>query len=1706
MRDITASVLARKNMPEKTKMLAKWFIPLLLIATGFFAVTRLSTVFAANPAVSIDQCDNGPVGGTPVSCDNPGNPNNHYGSGNVNASKAHWNEGDVLPYRAVLHNLNPGINTVTFSFDTAKSSELRHAIDYLASFDVTETTGAATSTHANGNDPCGDIFVCTPSTPTATATITNPAYLTTSYPTSCANGTFTGTALSGQLIKAWSAAAGGVSAMSLSFPDASLPTSGDCTPRFKITFTVASGTSDVVIAWGGHIAANGPVAIGGYWGTGNAIPSGSPYHMHAGFPQESPVPTSFNVGNQDLQLASDAIIAAQTPTVTTELHNDSNESVIALNSTAGLNTSVHDKATVGGVTNGTPTGSVTFRFYTSSAACTNDTTFSAGTTKGTVTLVSGVAHPSTASGALGPGTYAFKAQYASNDTTKWNNATSSCEVFNIGKAQLGINTTVHSDSPDQALAGNLALGSGAHDSATVTGKVGSLTLPDVTFYFFAKGVACTNGSTTGATPLNTVAPDSTTGIAHPSTSQTNLAAGTYNFMAVVGSNTNYDGTTSNCEPFTVNKSQLTMESKVHDTNHVDKTSSSVALGSVMHDTAKVTGGTVGGFSTEAITFKFYSNNECTGDGTTVSNTGADENDGTRDRSAASISLGAGSYAYKAFVAGNNDYLGTDSGCELFTVNKAQLTVTTNVHDANHTDKTNSSVPLGSVMHDTATVTGGVGGFTVPTPTFTLTSSYTNSCTDGTAVGNDGAEGAAAKSADSTALGAGSYAYRASVVGNDNYIGANSACEPFGVNKVQLGISTTVHNESGDVALVGNLPLGGGAHDSATVTNKVGTFTLPNVTFYFFAKDVACTNGSTAGATQLNTVAPNGSDVAHPSTSKTNLAAGSYNFMAVVVGDSNYDGATSNCEPFTVDKGTPAVATEIHKVVGEIDSVLSGALPLGGTVHDKATVTGNGIAGFEPSGNVEFTFFVGDCVQPSATLASGSVALSGTDPGIAHPSDNQGPLTADNYSFRAHYVGDSNYNDATSDCEPFTVSKSPLGISTTVHNESGDVALVGNLPLGGGAHDSAAVTGKVGAITLPDVTFYFFPKGITCTNGDISGATALNTISPDGTTGVAHPSTSETSLAAGTYNFMAVVAGDTNYTGATSDCEPFTVNKARLGITTNVHDTAHGDITSSSVALGSVTHDTATVSGGVSGFALPATSFTMTSNFVASCSAGSAVTNNGTEGSAIKSADSSALNAGSYAYRAVVASDTNYTGATSDCEPFTVNKAQLSVSTDIHNPAHAVVTSVGLGTAVHDTATVTGQVGSIAPTGATTFYFGSGVAESCKDTNVYPVIATSGSLDSGKPRSVDTSALSAGNYQFWAHVAGDDNYISADSSCEPLTVNKADLTLSTVIHDASHGTVTSVSAGSTVHDQANVSGIVSGFAPVNNVTFAFYRGGNCTTGTVESAGSAAIVSGIAHPSDSKGPLNAGAYAFKASYVGTNDPNYNSANAACEPLTVNKVTPSISTTPSAGGLVGVVLNDTATLSGGNNPTGDVTFRLYPPSDPTCLGTASYTFTDSVAPYATSPGFTSNAAGVWHWTAHYVGDVNNNPADSACASEAVTVTAPALLWCSPGFWATALKQNRAAVLTYLFTHTGSGLVLTSFKYNNIPNNLKVPLSKKAPSSDPTLAQVLLDPSGYGGPAFNAVANYIALRLGWNGTQNTGENCPLDAHGNLTTTIIAI
>lgn len=104
--------------------------------------------------------------------------------------------------------------------------------------------------------------------------------------------------------------------------------------------------------------------------------------------------------------------------------------------------------------------------------------------------------------------------------------------------------------------------------------------------------------------------------------------------------------------------------------------------------------------------------------------------------------------------------------------------------------------------------------------------------------------------------------------------------------------------------------------------------------------------------------------------------------------------------------------------------------------------------------------------------------------------------------------------------------------------------------------------------------------------------------------------------------------------------------------------------------------------------------------------------------------------------------------------------------------------------------------------------------------------------------------------------------------------------------------------------------------------------------------------------------------------------------------------ISTTPSGSVGVGGTISDSATIGGGLSPSGNVTFTLFGPTDPTCAGTPlSTTIGAVVARNATSGNVVATSAGTYNWVAVYGGDANNGPATSPCGSEQVVVTSTIL-----------------------------------------------------------------------------------------------------------------
>lgn len=360
----------------------------------------------------------------------------------------------------------------------------------------------------------------------------------------------------------------------------------------------------------------------------------------------------------------------------------------------------------------------------------------------------------------------------------------------------------------------------------------------------------------------------------------------------------------------------------------------------------------------------------------------------------------------------------------------------------------------------------------------------------------------------------------------------------------------------------------------------------------------------------------------------------------------------------------------------------------------------------------------------------------------------------------------------------------------------------------------------------------------------------------------------------------------------------------------------------------------------------------------------------------------------------------------------VLQEQSTVVTTIHDAAHGTIANgatIALGSSVHDSATVTG----FAPTGNVTFTFfrngdcTTGTAE------------TAGTVGLGTPTATTATAhpsdtkgpLTPGSYAFRAQYLGDGSNIGSTSGCEPFTVGKGNLTLSTQIHlasdhttnydrNASGNSTASVAINSQVHDVAFVSGAVTGIAPSGAITFTMWSNGTCDqTGTaLTTAG--ADEGGSGTRSVATSALAPGDYSFQATIA--SDANYNLATSPCESLRVNKGNPTVATTPT------LVPFDTAVLSslvagGATDGTADgsVTFQLYKDADADNDCDTSelvFEYKDPAAPFATvndgTPdaatvnGYTITTDGTYLWRVTYAGDSKNNGATLACGDEKIVV----------------------------------------------------------------------------------------------------------------------
>jgi hypothetical protein len=723
--------------------------------------TLSATTSFTDAAASLAQCTNGGVGDPPEPCKGSNGSEidgfKNWENGNANGSKAHWREGEFISYRDTIAIDAAGTHVFRIQYDTVHSGT--HALDYLGSFDATETTSSTPTTfHANNNNPCADKLPaadCTPSAPDDSFAVP-PAALT-----NCA--TSTGTPPATQIpgsFKIWGTNSPDI--QNASYPSGGqnvVSGTGQCTTSVDITFTTG-GAGTVVLAWGGHIASEAE------WGAGNSATfiSGSPYHM-AQVSLTSNGANQPGVGSQDRALATSAVVF--TPSINTVIKDSQGITVPGDPPTVTPGTTVHDTAALTGASSNAG-GTVTYKRFTT-IDCTGPSTDQ------NVTVTNGIVPNSQDFTPLTAGGYSYQAVYSGTNGPPQNlGATSPCEPLRVTAVAPTVTTTIHNAAHEAVTA--VALGSTVHDSVAVTGSAGTAT-GNVTFDFFNSGDCSGDpAATSGSFALSSGSVDATTFTQGP------LAAGSYSFKAHYGGGGNYAAGDSDCEPLTVGKADSSTATTIHNAAHEAVTQ--VALGSTVHDQANVSSTNTSFDPSGDVTFTFWRGAaDCEAGDSEAAGVVSVDSDGVAHPSDSKGPLQAGDYAFRASYAGDANFNDSTSDCEPLTVGKATPGIATIVKDSagNTVDNNNPAAAGITAVHDTATLSGQVGSFSLDgTATVTYSFFNNNACTGTPASTENKTVSALGLVPDSSAqiLGAGSYSYQATYNGNANYAQATGACEPF----------------------------------------------------------------------------------------------------------------------------------------------------------------------------------------------------------------------------------------------------------------------------------------------------------------------------------------------------------------------------------------------------------------------------------------------------------------------------------------------------------------------------------------------------------------------------------------------------------------------------------------------------------------------------------------------------------------------------------------------------------------------------------------------------------------------------------------------------------------------------------------------------------------------------------------------------------------
>ncbi len=1175
-----------------------------------------------------------------------------------------------------------------------------------------------------------------------------------------------------------------------------------------------------------------------------------------------------------------------------------------------LGESIIDSATVPGVGNGTaaPTGTVTFQVKIGSGQWT---AFDTETL--TANGADGIAN-SSAYKPLSVDTYIFRVTYSGDSV--YPNSTSTEVTLNI---LTGLYATSVTPSLSQS---TISLGQSVTQNVTVEGLGATFPVPlgSVTFE-----VKIGTGSWTAYDTKNLTASGSN-GVA-TSIQYTASASGSHYFRALYLGDDNYMAAQSgdDAAPLTVNLGLGSLTNVL--------SSSTIGLGESVNDTVTVPGpGASFPAPSGSVTFqvKFGSGAWTTYDTKTLSTSGIN---GTAN-STTYTPMAVGTYYFRVIYAGdaNNQPSQTADNAATLTVNPGQGASPVSMV------LSQTTITIGSSVTGSVTVPGIGASFPAPTGSveFQVRGSGGNWTTYDTktltANGND----AVATSVAYSPVFVDSYYFRAVYLGNSNYAVSHSADNGslLTVNPGEgLTTITSVLSQS-------TITFGDSVTASVTVQSLSGS-PIPTGLIRFQEK-VGAGEWTTY---DTETLSASGTMAVASSTHAPTMA-GSHYLRAVYLGDAYYASSQTddNAEPLMVNPAQGGAPTTVLSKT---------TVNLGESVTDSVTIPSIGVNLPAPTGSVEFQVKIGSGAW--TTYDTKTLTASGSN-GTA-TSASYMPLNLGLYSFRAKYLGDSNYlvSQSADDADQLTVNPGQgAGPMTNSVPET--------IGLGSPVTNTVTVPGLSQSSPVPTGTITFQVKvgSGTWTTYDTKTLTAI------GYNGSAIAA-SYLPLNLGSYSFRSNYSGDANYLPAQTadDAAVLTVVPGSGGQIIVV-------VSPSTINLGDSVTCTATVFGIGSSFPVP----TGTVQFQIKNLDGPWTTfstktliTSGNDG--VATSVTYKPTGGSYYFRVLYAGDANYAAGQSNdtATHLTINLVEVNTPV-LTLPRDTVLYGYNVSLTVNIPKVPTYPV----PTGMVEFQYKSSTgAWTTYDTKKLAATGTSATAwaDPFSPMLVDT-------YTFRALYLGDWNYTSGQSAeSSALTVIKAKTYTETALG------VTNIRLGQSVRDNVTVWGINgSAIVPTGTVSFYVKNGSGAWTLYDENV---ALVDRTAM-SRWYTPMEAAAdFKFQAIYSG--DSNFN-GSASCpwsEPLNVMvaRSQTSITIGPVEGNLgQSWTLNATVAGLGGSYPalTGTVTFQWQLNwTGPWTDITTGATLVNGVA---VSSWFTPTVQGVYILRVLYSGDENYDNSSAAVA----------------------------------------------------------------------------------------------------------------------------